>query len=356
MSLLTNGTDFIICVYIAIIYSSLNYYLLTDKKANYSMNLSGYKNKIGFILEIIIAISFFIFPPLLGMAPCVIYDITRSRNYIAFAASVIAIALFFNPTTSILIIILSLVAIVLSIKSEMLSFYYENLKKTRDDSEEINSRLRLQNTELMNAKDTEVYNAQLSERNRIAREIHDNVGHTLSRAILQMGALLAIHKEEPIHTELEGVRETLDSAMNSIRSSVHDLHNDSIDVKASISDMAKPLNDKYSVHLDLDIGDNTPRPVKYALIGVTKECISNIIKHSKNTDVSIKLHEHPSMYQLIIHDYSSDDKMQASPDKAINFSDFGMGLENICGRVESVNGTLNISTDNGFQVFVSIPR
>ena len=188
----------------------------------------------------------------------------------------------------------------------MIAIYYRDLKKIRDDSEETNSRLRSQNTELMNARDTEVYNAQLSERNRIAREIHDNVGHTLSRAILQMGALLAIHKEEPIHSELEGVRETLDSAMNSIRSSVHDLHDDSIDVKASIADLVKPLNDKYTVHMDLDIGDSTPRPVKYALIGITKECISNIIKHSSNTDVDIKLNEHPSMYQLIIHDYSTD--------------------------------------------------
>ncbi|MCR5227044.1 MAG: two-component sensor histidine kinase [Eubacterium sp.] len=237
----------------------------------------------------------------------------------------------------------------------MIAIYYRDLKKIRDDSEETNSRLRLQNTELMNARDTEVYNAQLSERNRIAREIHDNVGHTLSRAILQMGALLAIHKEEPIHSELEGVRETLDNAMNSIRSSVHDLHDDSIDVKASIADLVKPLNEKYSVHMDLDIGDNTPRPVKYALIGITKECISNIIKHSSNTDVDIKLNEHPSMYQLVIHDYNSE-KTVSSKKELSNFEDFGMGLENIRGRVESVNGTLSISTHNGFRVFVSIPR
>lgn len=237
----------------------------------------------------------------------------------------------------------------------------------RDDSSEKTSRLRSQNTELLNARDTEIYNAQLSERNRIAREIHDNVGHTLSRAILQMGALLAIHKEEPIHTELEGVRETLDSAMNSIRSSVHDLHDDSIDVKANISDMAKALRDKFNVNMDLDIGNDTPRPVKYAIIGISKECISNIIKHSTNTDVDIKLNEHPSMYQLIIHDYSLDKtsdsgsanesaKNQNNETNSENFDDYGMGLENIRSRVESVNGTLNISNHNGFRVFVSIPR
>ena len=91
------------------------------------------------------------------------------------------------------------------------------------------------------------------------------------------------------------------------------------------------------------------------------------------------------MYQLIIHDYNSfntDNSVNSNTnridsskyktnkingndinsDKAgnynpeSNFKDFGMGLENIRGRVESVNGTLNISTENGFRVFVSIPR
>ena len=249
MSLFVNGTAFIVCIYTAIICAALNYYLLSTDSADFKIKFTDLKERIAFILEIGVIIATFIFPDLIPLIPLLMYDIARSRNYYAFAAAVIIIISYFVYPTSLLIIILSVLAITLSIKSEMVSIYYRDLKKIRDDSEETNSRLRSQNTELMNARDTEIYNAQLSERNRIAREIHDNVGHTLSRAILQMGALLAIHKEEPIHSELEGVRETLDSAMNSIRSSVHDLHDDSIDVKASIADLVKPLNDKYTVDL-----------------------------------------------------------------------------------------------------------
>ena len=385
MSLLIDGTGFLVFIYVSIICAALNYYLLSDEKADYTMRFSSVKEKLAFISQILLVIAVFRFSPLIATIPLIMYDITKSRNYIALTASVMAIIAYYSYPVGFLVIVFSILAMVLSIKSEKVAIYYRDLKKIRDDSEETNSRLRSQNTELMNARDTEVYNAQLSERNRIAREIHDNVGHTLSRAILQMGALLAIHKEEPIHTELEGVRETLDSAMNSIRSSVHDLHDDSIDVKASIAEMVRPLNDKYNVRMDLDIASDTPRPVKYAIIGITKECISNIIKHSKNSDVDIKLNEHPSMYQLIIHDYNSvnsDNSINSNTnridsskyktnningndinsDKAgnynpeSNFKDFGMGLENIRGRVESVNGTLNISTENGFRVFVSIPR
>lgn len=331
------------------------------------MKLSDMKEKAAFSIETALVIGALKFPPLIAIIPLIIYDITWSRNYFAFLLGLIAILMNFSFPSGLLVLIISFLSIIMSIKSEMIGKYSKDLKKMRDDSSEKTSRLRSQNTELLNARDTEIYNAQLSERNRIAREIHDNVGHTLSRAILQMGALLAIHKEEPIHTELEGVRETLDSAMNSIRSSVHDLHDDSIDVKANISDMAKVLRDKFNVNMDLDIGNDTPRPVKYAIIGISKECISNIIKHSTNTDVDIKLNEHPSMYQLIIHDYSLDKtsdsgsanesaKNKNNETNSENFDDYGMGLENIRSRVESVNGTLNISNHNGFRVFVSIPR
>lgn len=88
-------------------------------------------------------------------------------------------------------------------------------------------------------QDYEIHLATLQERNRIAREIHDNVGHMLSRAILQMGALQTIHREEPLHGQLMQINDTLGEAMNSIRESVHDLHNESLDLKQALFDICK---------------------------------------------------------------------------------------------------------------------
>ena len=48
----------------------------------------------------------------------------------------------------------------------------------------------------MEKQDTEIYLATLKERNRIAREIHDNVGHMLSRSILMVGALKTVNQAE----------------------------------------------------------------------------------------------------------------------------------------------------------------
>ena len=76
--------------------------------------------------------------------------------------------------------------------------------------------------------------ATLKERNRIARDIHDNVGHLLSRSILQIGAAIIINKNEELNLNLNLIKDTLNEAMNSIRNSVHDLHDDSIDLQIEI--------------------------------------------------------------------------------------------------------------------------
>ena len=372
MCLTMHGNTFLVFLYFTITVSAVNYYLTHDVGPEYFIKPVTIKDWCAIIIQLGALIFALLYSPAAVIIPVVIYDVTRSRNYAGLILSILGITnAFISHNTYfsdygiyivIYILFLSILSVYLSINSERLALYHQKFNQLRDDSAEKSSKLRSQNKELIQARDNEVYNAQLSERNRIAREIHDNVGHTLSRAILQMGALLAIHKEEPIHSELEGVRTTLDDAMNNIRSSVHDLHDDSIDLNSNIKALAEPLKDMYNLNLEIDVSEDIPRPVKYAIIGITKECISNIIKHSRNTDVDIRLNEHPSIYQLIIHDHSPDSKSpSADVTKAYGHSnegtrETGMGLENIRGRVESVDGTLNISTENGFRVFVTIPK
>lgn len=60
----------------------------------------------------------------------------------------------------------------------------EELRRTQDDSKERSLLLSQKNKALQEKQDYEIYNATLKERNRIAREIHDNVGHVLSRQSL----------------------------------------------------------------------------------------------------------------------------------------------------------------------------
>ena len=89
-------------------------------------------------------------------------------------------------------------------------------------------------------------------------------------------------------------------------------------------------------------------------------------KKEKIENVDIKLIWHPSMYQLVIHDYyqmPDDDsgkkvRNNSSGDNALSSyisNSSGMGLEGIRNRVESVDGLVRIMDDDGFKVFVTIP-
>ena len=87
--------------------------------------------------------------------------------------------------------------------------------------------------------------------NRIAREIHDNVGHMLTRALLQTGALAVCIKEESLKASVAALQETLDSAMTSIRSSVHKLHDDAIPLKSLCRTGLQPLKDTSLHYINL---------------------------------------------------------------------------------------------------------
>ena len=70
---------------------------------------------------------------------------------------------------------------------ERMMIYNKQLHRTRDDSIELEEMLKSKNKALLLEQDQQVHLATLAERNRIARDIHDNVGHLLSRAILLLG-------------------------------------------------------------------------------------------------------------------------------------------------------------------------
>ena len=85
---------------------------------------------------------------------------------------------------------------------------------------ELTTQLVEKNKAMQRNQDYEIYLATLKERNRIAREIHDNVGHMLTRSILQLGALSVINKDETVGEAINDLSGTLNTAMTSIRSSV----------------------------------------------------------------------------------------------------------------------------------------
>lgn len=217
--------------------------------------------------------------------------------------------------------------------------------RMRDDGEEMRMLLTQKNELLRQKQDGEIAVATLSERNRIAREIHDNVGHLLSRSILQMGALQTLYNEEPLASSLKQVSATLDESMNSIRKSVHDLHNESLDLQKTLQDIIE-RNEEYEAEFDYDMPEYMPRGIKYCAIAIVTEAFENVRRHSNATKVWITLVEHPAFYQLVFRDNGHPAAVTES----------GIGLHNMRSRVEELGGSISFDTDNGFKIFANIPK
>ena len=221
------------------------------------------------------------------------------------------------------------------------------LLTTFSDDEYIVKALRLGAKGYLLKQDYEIYNATLKERNRIAREIHDNVGHVLSRSILMVGAAKTINKDPGMTAILKNLEDSLNHAMNSIRNSVHDLHDEAV----NLEEVEKSLVHEFtfcSVQMVYDMTREVPREVKYCFISITKEAFANIMKHSNATKVQLILREHPGLYQLCIEDNGTD--AFYDPEKS------GIGIVNMKERVNALGGTIQIFTDKGFRIFITIPK
>lgn len=317
------------------------------------------EKKITGIIGIIYLIGNIYYPELLLIAPVATYELFANKLFIELI--IMLLFLFINLSdisivAAIIIVFFSLLACILNYRSKENERLNALVKHIRDDSEERTILLAEKNKHLIEKQDQEVYVATLKERNRIAREIHDNVGHMITRSILQMGALMTINKEEPLHGQLESVKNNLDVAMNNIRESVHDLHDESVDLKQSILELVAELEGRFDCRLDYDASKDIERKYKYAIIGIVKEAVSNILKHSKNDKVDIILREHPGMIQLIIHDYNRDKSATYKTLEEIQNNSDGIGLGNMQDRVKALRGNISIETDRGFRIFVTLPR
>lgn len=310
--------------------------------------LSCFENVLIPLIFIAYSTACIIDPPLIYFFPLIGYDLVSTRWRIAIAAAVVPLLASLDklPATALVFTALYLgLAYLLNRRTADLLKSKAEYFSLRNSAREFALQLEAKNKELMEKQDYEINLATLNERNRIARDIHDSIGHLLSNAILQIGALMAICKDEDYRAKLDTLKATLTQGMDSIRASIHDLHDESIDLYTEVKNITSNFQ-FCTLELDYDIEGNPNTKIKYALIAIIKEALSNIIKHSDATRANITLREHPAFYQLVIKDNGRPGKI----------AEAGIGLKNIVQRVENLNGRVNIDSSSGFMVFAAIPK
>lgn len=225
-----------------------------------------------------------------------------------------------------------------------------SLRQWRDAVQEDRLALAERTRDLAERQDLEVSCAVLAERARIAREIHDNVGHLLTRSVLQMEALAVTHEDDPaLAEELAAVGATLHEALGTVRASVHDLHDEAFDPQTTL---AKLIGEFPGIIGTLAFeAESLPRPVALAVVAIVREALANARTHGCATSIAVSLLEFPGFYQLAIEDNG----------RAANLvGEGGLGLASMEERTAALGGTFSFgplpSPRTGSRVFATFPK
>lgn len=315
----------------------------------------GYLEKWNMAFTVLFLLTAWFCPQCLIFTPAVLYGFLQHRNYLPAAALAGMCVWFFRNDGASLPVYTAVgtaAAILLWERTSRYEKLSELFRRTRDDSMEVTLLLKEKNQALLENQDYEVYTATLKERNRIAREIHDNVGHMLSRAILLTGAMKAVNDDKSVLEPLKALEDTLNMAMTNVRESVHDLHDDSVNLKETLEGLAADFT-FCPVELTYDMGCLVPGEVRYGFIMIVKEALHNVAKHSNAARVQIIAREHPALYQLIIEDNGT---VSGSRNMSDGRKERGIGIHNMQDRIRALNGTIQIDQRDGFRIFITVPK
>ena len=307
-------------------------------------------------------------PPFVPFAPLALYDIAqrvrREHVWVALGAGAIFVCALVAyahagalPTRALLLTaILSVAATLLSLRTAQLEREQERMRRTRDELQERALALEARNRDLADRQDYEVELATLAERARIAREIHDNVGHQLTRASLQTEALRVVHANEAgVAADFADVKRTVDEALQLVRSSVHALNDNAANLSVQLERIVEGARSDGGPQIELEVlAEHAPANVANCFAAVLREALSNAIRHACAHAVTVRCMEHPSFYQLIV----TDDGAGGAQASGRNVTG-GMGLGSMRERVEALGGTFTAGPRagaGGWRVFATVPK
>lgn len=198
--------------------------------------------------------------------------------------------------------------------------------------------------------------ATLQERNRIAREIHDGLGHTLAAQTIQINNALLFWQSnsDKALTFLKQAKQLGAEALLEVRRSVSVMRSNPLQGQSLESAIEKLLTDfqnttgiepSHKIYLPLRL----PTEVNTAFYRVVQESLTNICKHAQATAVTVQLYQQAGILHLLIEDNGK------GFNPAQNTT--GFGLQGMRERVAALDGQFNLCSQlgTGCRISVSLP-
>ncbi|WP_170864651.1 sensor histidine kinase [Aquimarina spongiae] len=241
---------------------------------------------------------------------------------------------------------------------------YKNTKRKQRIAEQ-EKEIEIQKTEKL-LKDQELaaidamIEGQEKERQRLANDLHDNLGSTLATVKLHFDHLKNNHNNPKIENieELYGkTNDLLDEAYQKVRTIAHEKNSGVManqGLLTAIKNLAKKVSSSDQIQVevqDYGLDERLDNSLEISIFRMIQELITNCIKHAEANEIHVSLTNHESLLNIIIEDNGKGFDPKTIVDKD------GMGLKTIEKRVEHLEGTFEIdSTPNqGTNIIINIP-
>jgi len=190
---------------------------------------------------------------------------------------------------------------------------------------------------------------QENEKKRIAHELHDTIAHEV--LISKNKALMALkHKSDVNRMEktLEEISELSSSTITDVRNIAYNLHPHQLErlgftktIKSIINEASGSTNINFMFESD-DVDEVLSKESEINLFRVIQESISNIIKHSKATEVILKVSKSKETLSVLIVDNGKGFDVRS---KAFEETKHGFGLSGISERIKFLKGEIKIDSE-----------
>jgi signal transduction histidine kinase len=201
---------------------------------------------------------------------------------------------------------------------------------------------------------------QEKERQRLASDLHDSVGATLSAARLQFEHLCKYKGSGTLKNEDELYTKTgklLEQVYQEIRSMAHLKNSGVIATKGllpAIQKLARNASTPGGLQIEVDdfgLSVKIENSLEISIFRVIQELITNIIKHAQATEATISITQHEDSLSIIVEDNGLGFDVKKSIDKD------GMGLSSIEKRIEHLEGSMEVDSNlgKGTNILIDIP-
>jgi signal transduction histidine kinase len=187
--------------------------------------------------------------------------------------------------------------------------------------------------------------ATVQERNRIARDIHDSLGHSLTIFNIHLEAAIRLLESEPAEAKalLLEVKQIGKQSLQEVRGSVMMLRADPLQGKSLevaiahlVTDFQKTTGIIPHYIFEVALAENISEDLKVTIYRLVQESLTNIYKHSRASEVAIAIHQTTKEVTVCVKDNGKGFHLNHNPT--------GFGLQGMKERTTAIAGDLQIKT------------